>query len=89
MTSGTYDAENLKWQEKARNVAEKVVRPLARKYDELQQYPWKSRKPSRPKVSSRCGSRRNTAVRAAASPTSASWSKSFPAPAPASASCSP
>jgi alkylation response protein AidB-like acyl-CoA dehydrogenase len=40
MTSGTYDAENLKWQEKARNVAEKVVRPLARKYDELQEYPW-------------------------------------------------
>ncbi len=40
MTSGIYDAENLMWQEKARNVAEKVVRPLARKYDELQQYPW-------------------------------------------------
>ena len=32
--------QNRMWQEKARNVAEKVVRPLARKYDELQEYPW-------------------------------------------------
>jgi len=33
-------AENLHWQEKARDVAESVVRPLAKKYDELQEYPW-------------------------------------------------
>ena len=32
--------ENLRWQEKAHEVAEKVVRPLAKKYDELQEYPW-------------------------------------------------
>jgi alkylation response protein AidB-like acyl-CoA dehydrogenase len=32
--------QNRMWQEKARQVAEKVVRPLARKYDELQEYPW-------------------------------------------------
>ena len=32
--------ENLKWKELAREVAEKVVRPLAAKYDELQEYPW-------------------------------------------------
>ena len=32
--------ENLRWKEKAHEVAEKVVRPLARKYDELQEYPW-------------------------------------------------
>ena len=32
--------QNRMWQEKARQVAEKVVRPLARKFDELQEYPW-------------------------------------------------
>ena len=32
--------ENLKWRDKAREIAEKVVRPLAAKYDELQEYPW-------------------------------------------------
>ncbi len=32
--------QNRAWQEKARTVAEKVVRPLAKKYDELQEYPW-------------------------------------------------
>ncbi|MEP7029202.1 MAG: acyl-CoA dehydrogenase family protein [Candidatus Eisenbacteria bacterium] len=32
--------QNRMWQEKARQVAEKVVRPLARKYDDLQEYPW-------------------------------------------------
>ena len=32
--------ENLRWKETARAVAEDVVRPLARKYDELQEYPW-------------------------------------------------
>ena len=32
--------QNLYWKAKAHEVAEKVVRPLARKYDELQEYPW-------------------------------------------------
>ena len=32
--------QNRMWQDKARQVAEKVVRPLARKYDLLQEYPW-------------------------------------------------
>ncbi|MEE4379975.1 MAG: acyl-CoA dehydrogenase family protein [Candidatus Competibacteraceae bacterium] len=32
--------QNLRWKQKAREIAEKVVRPLARKYDELQEYPW-------------------------------------------------
>ncbi len=32
--------ETRQWQERAREVAEKVVRPLAAKYDELQEYPW-------------------------------------------------
>ncbi len=31
---------NRTWRDKAREVAEKVVRPLARKYDDLQEYPW-------------------------------------------------
>jgi alkylation response protein AidB-like acyl-CoA dehydrogenase len=33
-------AENLEWQAVAREVAEDVVRPLARKYDIAQEYPW-------------------------------------------------
>jgi len=32
--------ENLRWQATAREVAEDVVRPLARQYDEAQEYPW-------------------------------------------------
>ena len=32
--------ENLHWKERARAVAEEVVRPLSRKYDEAQEYPW-------------------------------------------------
>lgn len=32
--------QNLRWKQKAHEIAEKVVRPLARKYDELQEYPW-------------------------------------------------
>ncbi|MFH1279764.1 MAG: acyl-CoA dehydrogenase family protein [Candidatus Eisenbacteria bacterium] len=32
--------QNLKWKETAHRVAEEVVRPLAKKYDELQEYPW-------------------------------------------------
>ena len=31
---------NLKWRARAREVAEKVVRPLAAKYDRAQEYPW-------------------------------------------------
>jgi butyryl-CoA dehydrogenase len=33
-------AENLAWRERARDVAERVVRPLAAKYDREQTYPW-------------------------------------------------
>ena len=32
--------QNLMWRARAREVAEKVVRPLAAKYDRLQEYPW-------------------------------------------------
>ncbi len=35
-----YSADQLKWKEIAHKVAEEVVRPNAKKYDELQQYPW-------------------------------------------------
>ncbi|HVG94172.1 MAG TPA: acyl-CoA dehydrogenase family protein [Planctomycetota bacterium] len=31
---------NVAWKEKAREVAEKYVRPVAAKYDRLQEYPW-------------------------------------------------
>ncbi len=31
---------NLKWRARAREVAEKVVRPVAAKYDKAQEYPW-------------------------------------------------
>ncbi len=41
--SGLDTAENAMWREKAREVADKVVRPLARKYDDLQEYPWEIR----------------------------------------------
>jgi len=33
-------AENLAWRERARDVAERVVRPLAARYDREQTYPW-------------------------------------------------
>ncbi len=32
--------ENARWRQKARDIAEKVIRPLSKKYDELQEYPW-------------------------------------------------
>ena len=32
--------ENASWRERARNFANEVIRPLAQKYDELQEYPW-------------------------------------------------
>jgi len=38
--SGILNAQNLEWRERAREVAEKVVRPLAAKYDRAQEYPW-------------------------------------------------
>ena len=38
--SGFLSEQNLMWRERARTVAEKVVRPLAAKYDQLQEYPW-------------------------------------------------
>ncbi len=33
-------AENHAWRERARDVADRVVRPLAAKYDREQTYPW-------------------------------------------------
>jgi alkylation response protein AidB-like acyl-CoA dehydrogenase len=38
--SGLLTEQNMLWRARARNVAEKVVRPLAAKYDRLQEYPW-------------------------------------------------
>jgi butyryl-CoA dehydrogenase len=38
--SGFLGSETLRWQERAREVAERAVRPLAAKYDRLQEYPW-------------------------------------------------
>ncbi|MGE5176088.1 MAG: acyl-CoA dehydrogenase family protein [Hyphomicrobiales bacterium] len=38
--SGFLSQQNLMWRERAREVAEKAVRPLAAKYDRLQEYPW-------------------------------------------------
>ncbi|HYQ95966.1 MAG TPA: acyl-CoA dehydrogenase family protein, partial [Candidatus Eisenbacteria bacterium] len=37
---GFLTEQNLMWRDRARAVAEKVVRPLAAKYDRLQEYPW-------------------------------------------------
>ena len=37
---GFLTEQNLIWRDRARTVAEKVVRPLAAKYDRLQEYPW-------------------------------------------------
>src|SRR5512139_3245223 len=37
---GILNAQNLEWRERAREVAEKVVRPLAAQYDRAQEYPW-------------------------------------------------
>lgn len=37
---GVYTEDNLMWRRRAREVAEDVVRPLAAKYDRLQEYPW-------------------------------------------------
>jgi butyryl-CoA dehydrogenase len=38
--SGFLTEQNLMWRARAREVAEKVVRPLAAKYDKAQEYPW-------------------------------------------------
>jgi len=37
---GLYSEDNLYWRKLAHGVAEEVVRPLAAKYDQLQEYPW-------------------------------------------------
>jgi alkylation response protein AidB-like acyl-CoA dehydrogenase len=37
---GLLSPENMAWKERAHEVAEKVVRPVAAKYDRLQEYPW-------------------------------------------------
>jgi alkylation response protein AidB-like acyl-CoA dehydrogenase len=37
---GVYTDQNIAWRKKAHEVAEDVVRPLAAKYDALQEYPW-------------------------------------------------
>ena len=38
-----FSETNLAWREKAREIADRVVRPLAAKYDRLQEYPWEIR----------------------------------------------
>ena len=38
--SGLFSAQNLMWRDRAREVAEKYVRPNAAKYDKAQEYPW-------------------------------------------------
>jgi alkylation response protein AidB-like acyl-CoA dehydrogenase len=38
-----FSPQNLEWRDKARDLAERVVRPLAAKYDRLQEYPWEIR----------------------------------------------
>jgi alkylation response protein AidB-like acyl-CoA dehydrogenase len=38
--SGILSEQNRMWRERAREVAEKFVRPNAAKYDQLQEYPW-------------------------------------------------
>jgi len=38
--SGFLTEQNMKFRDRARAVADKVVRPLAAKYDRLQEYPW-------------------------------------------------
>src|SRR6185503_6409319 len=40
LLSGFLTEQNLMWRARAREVAEKVVRPLAAKYDKAQEYPW-------------------------------------------------
>jgi butyryl-CoA dehydrogenase len=37
---GVYNETQLHWKSVAHKAAEEIVRPLAKKYDELQQYPW-------------------------------------------------
>ena len=38
--SGILSSQNLMWRERAREIAEKYVRPNAAKYDKAQEYPW-------------------------------------------------
>ncbi len=41
---GLLSKENLAWRDRARKAAEEIVRPLAAKYDRLQEYPWEIQK---------------------------------------------
>ncbi|MBI2931384.1 MAG: acyl-CoA dehydrogenase family protein [Planctomycetes bacterium] len=41
---GLLSEQNREWRARARQVAESVVRPLAAKYDRLQEYPWEIQK---------------------------------------------
>ncbi len=43
MADPTLTTENLEWQAKAREVADKYIRPVAWKYDRLQEYPFEVR----------------------------------------------
>ncbi|MBI3096924.1 MAG: acyl-CoA dehydrogenase family protein [Planctomycetes bacterium] len=40
---GTWTPENYAWRDRARKVADEVIRPLAAKYDRAQEYPWEIR----------------------------------------------
>ena len=44
MHDPTMSAENHEWRARAREVADKYVRPVAWKYDRLQEYPWEIQK---------------------------------------------
>lgn len=40
MSDPNLSTENLEWRTRAREVADKYIRPVAWKYDRLQEYPW-------------------------------------------------
>src|SRR5262249_60245398 len=44
MSDPNLTTENLEWQARAKEVADKYVRPAAWKYDRLQEYPWEVQK---------------------------------------------
>lgn len=44
MHDPTLSMENMEWRARAREVADKYVRPVAWKYDRLQEYPWEIQK---------------------------------------------
>ena len=41
--AGLDSQENAMWRDKARKIANDVIRPLSKKYDDLQEYPWEIR----------------------------------------------